>query len=296
MRNHNHLLGNVDGVDGMKTGYIHASGFNIVTDLHRDGRHLVIAVFGGRTARVRDARVINLIDGNIKLAAVKRTAPMVAEGWERAVAQAKPAPKQPESKVAAAPPPQAPAAAAASAPGSTAPIKPIPVKTVTVQQADTMHTASLAPLPSETRGLRPAPATANPPKITTVTTVHSEPPPFAAKPPAERRSALTAQVASAGANPPVPRAVAQELAVRPRGGWIIQVGAFDIEKDAKERLALAQSKAKAELSEASGFTEPVAKGDKTLYRARFAGLDKSQAETACKSLKRSEIPCMMLHD
>ena len=296
MRNHNHLLGRVDGVDGMKTGYIHASGFNIVTDLHRDGRHLVIAVFGGRTARVRDARVINLIDGNIKLAAVKRTAPMVAEGWERAVAQAKPAPKQPESKVAAAPPPQAPAAAAAPAPGSTAPIKPIPVKTVTVQQADTMHTASLAPLPSETRGLRPAPATANPPKITTVTTVHSEPPPFAAKPPAERPSALTAQVASAGANPPVPRAVAQELAVRPRGGWIIQVGAFDIEKDAKERLALAQSKAKAELSEASGFTEPVAKGDKTLYRARFAGLDKSQAETACKSLKRSEIPCMMLHD
>jgi D-alanyl-D-alanine carboxypeptidase len=59
---------------------------------------------------------------------------------------------------------------------------------------------------------------------------------------------------------------------------------------------MAQSKAKAELGDAAGFTEPVAKGDKTLYRARFAGLDKSQAETACKSLKRSEIPCMMLRN
>ena len=77
---------------------------------------------------------------------------------------------------------------------------------------------------------------------------------------------------------------------------MIQVGAFDVEKDAKERLTLAQSKAKAELGEASPFTEPVAKGAKTLYRARFAGLDKAQAETACKQLKRSEIPCMMLRN
>ena len=36
------------------------------------------------------------------------------------------------------------------------------------------------------------------------------------------------------------------------------------------------------------------KGDKPLYRARFAGLEKDQAENACKHLKRSEIPCMLL--
>ena len=41
----------VDGVDGMKTGYIHDSGFNIVISMHRNGRHLVAVVFGGRTAR-----------------------------------------------------------------------------------------------------------------------------------------------------------------------------------------------------------------------------------------------------
>ena len=34
------------------------------------------------------------------------------------------------------------------------------------------------------------------------------------------------------------------------------------------------------------------KGDKTLYRARFAGFDKEQAEAACKHLKRNDIDCM----
>jgi D-alanyl-D-alanine carboxypeptidase len=77
---------------------------------------------------------------------------------------------------------------------------------------------------------------------------------------------------------------------------MIQVGAFDDEDDAKQRLSAAQSKAKEQLGQADPFTEKVAKGDKALYRARFAGLDKGQAETACKNLKRSEIPCMMLRN
>ena len=80
MRNHNHLLGNVDGVDGIKTGYIHDSGFNIVTSVRRANRHIVAVVFGGRTAEARDARVRSLIDNNINIAAVKRTAPPIVEG------------------------------------------------------------------------------------------------------------------------------------------------------------------------------------------------------------------------
>jgi D-alanyl-D-alanine carboxypeptidase len=40
----------------------------------------------------------------------------------------------------------------------------------------------------------------------------------------------------------------------------------------------------------------VSKGSKSLYRARFAGLDKDSAEAACKHLKRSDIPCMMLRN
>ena len=41
-------------------------------------------------------------------------------------------------------------------------------------------------------------------------------------------------------------------------------------------------------------TERTEKGDKVFFRARFAGLEKNQAEAACKYLKRSAIPCMLL--
>jgi D-alanyl-D-alanine carboxypeptidase len=78
------------------------------------------------------------------------------------------------------------------------------------------------------------------------------------------------------------------------GGYMIQVGAFDSEGEAKSRLAAARSKATDVLGRAEPFTEKVAKGDKTMYRARFAGLDKEAAETACKHLRQGEIPCMLL--
>jgi len=291
MRNHNHLLGRIDGVDGMKTGYIHDSGFNIVTDVQRHGRHLVVVVFGGRSARVRDSHVVRLIDRHMREAALKRTAPKVAEVRQHG------GPAEHAGKVVAglahtprAVPPQ---------PGSTAPIKPVPVKTVAVQQPAVVHTASLAPLPSASRRFGPAQATANPAKITTVATVPRQPEAPEYDVPRERNDSAAAaknKVAAAGANAPVPRAAAQELAAKPHGGWMIQVGAFDVEKEAKERLTLAQAKAKAELSGASPFTDPVARGAKTLYRARFADLDKEQAETACKHLKRSDIPCMLLRN
>ncbi|MGN6468265.1 MAG: SPOR domain-containing protein [Rhizobiaceae bacterium] len=59
--NHNHLLGRIDGLDGIKTGYTRASGFNIVTSVKRDGRSIVAVVMGGRTARSRDAEAAELI-------------------------------------------------------------------------------------------------------------------------------------------------------------------------------------------------------------------------------------------
>ena len=77
--NHNHLLGTVDGVDGIKTGYISASGFNIVTSVHRDNRYLLAVVFGGSSAGSRDERMRELIHDHIAEASVQHTAPLVAE-------------------------------------------------------------------------------------------------------------------------------------------------------------------------------------------------------------------------
>ncbi len=286
MRNHNHLLGRVKGVDGIKTGFIRASGFNIVVDLNRNKHHLIAVVFGGRSARVRDARVRHLLDKYLRHASTTRTAPRVVEGWKS------------KKKLAHLPvrdPRDTGKAVATAQAGSTAPIRPNRVKTVTVRPA-TMRTASLTPLPLDAHMLLPA--TAPKSKLTTVKTVpRAKLPPnlpdqAPTQPAAQAAAHVTGglperKVASAATDIPLP-------AARAKGGYMIQVGAFDDEKEAKHRLVIAKTKAKDQLIKADPFTEKIAKGKKSLYRARFAGLDRNQAKSACKHLRRSDIPCLML--
>ena len=71
---HNHLLGRIDGVDGIKTGYTRASGFNLLTSVHRDGRSLLAVVMGGRSAAGRDRIMANLIADHIGEASTAHTA------------------------------------------------------------------------------------------------------------------------------------------------------------------------------------------------------------------------------
>lgn len=58
----NQLLGTVRGVDGMKTGYIRASGFNLVATANRGGKRLIVVVIGGSSKKARDAEVTALIE------------------------------------------------------------------------------------------------------------------------------------------------------------------------------------------------------------------------------------------
>lgn len=73
-RNHNRLLGRIGGVNGIKTGYIRSSGFNLVTNLEKNGRHLVAVVMGGRSGAARNAHMTNLIHRNLKKASRKNYA------------------------------------------------------------------------------------------------------------------------------------------------------------------------------------------------------------------------------
>lgn len=61
VRGHNDMLGRVRGVDGIKTGYIRASGFNIVTSYDADGRRIVVVVMGADSARERNAHAEALL-------------------------------------------------------------------------------------------------------------------------------------------------------------------------------------------------------------------------------------------
>ena len=62
IRNHNHVLARYEGADGIKTGFIAASGFNLVASAKRDGRRVVAVVFGGTSVVARDNRMIQLLD------------------------------------------------------------------------------------------------------------------------------------------------------------------------------------------------------------------------------------------
>lgn len=59
---HNRLVRNYAGADGLKTGFIRASGFNVATSAVRDGRRLVSVVMGGFTAASRDTHMADLLD------------------------------------------------------------------------------------------------------------------------------------------------------------------------------------------------------------------------------------------
>lgn len=342
IRGHNHLLGAVAGVDGIKTGFTRASGFNLITSVHRDGRFIVGVVLGGRSAFERDAHMRALIDANIRLASARRTAPVIAQvsgpkNAPQAVALVKPASRAVPRQIA--PPPAEPAPAATATAGTTVgssdPIRPVLVKTVPYRTV-TVRSASMQPMPvlvpvgqptqamvaqaqqaapqpspvvvPVQRSTEPAPrpvetqladAEAHAAPVETqaaqveaphYTLASREMTPVPAPPQSERAPAETAKTA------PDQEALAVQSTRHAHGGWVIQIGAYDGEQEARQHLSEARNKVHQALAAADPFTERVQKGDKSLYRARFAGFDKATAEAACRQLKRSDFACLALKD
>jgi D-alanyl-D-alanine carboxypeptidase len=387
---HNHLLGSVEGVDGIKTGYTRASGFNLVTNLRRGNRHLVGVVLGGRSGGSRDAIMRSLLAENLEKASNTRTVAAITErnsadaNADVAEDEAEDRPTQmvqvqgavqvasAANEPVAAPPvrttapvskPSVLAAAAAAVPqqtktdlktdpapftngviqsqsiaaipGSSEPMKPVKVKTVQIKagqvklasagsaqpttsitnsissgRADVPETSSAVVAKAETNKAETNKAETNKADV-----ARTEMPPqpanhgtgngvlgvLPASSVAAASPASSAPQTMANADP-APRALAQPEAVQQNGaikplaahsGWIIQVGALESESEARLRLDAARSQAHGLLSKADPFTEPVvAKGERKLFRARFAGLERDQAEAVCRTLKRSEISCI----
>jgi D-alanyl-D-alanine carboxypeptidase len=72
-RTHNTLLFRYQGLEGLKTGYIRASGFNLVAAARRGQKHVLVAYFGGRTAALRNAAVRAHLDAAFAKASDSRT-------------------------------------------------------------------------------------------------------------------------------------------------------------------------------------------------------------------------------
>lgn len=84
-RNHNRLLGRFAGTDGIKTGYVRASGYNIVVSIKRNQHRLIAVVFGGKSANKRDRHIKRLL---------QRTFRTLAENERIEVAERKAAAKK----------------------------------------------------------------------------------------------------------------------------------------------------------------------------------------------------------
>ncbi|ABD07098.1 Serine-type D-Ala-D-Ala carboxypeptidase [Rhodopseudomonas palustris HaA2] len=348
IRNHNRLLGNVEGVDGIKTGYTRASGFNLVTSMHRGNRFLVGVVLGGRSGGSRDAIMRNLLAENLEKGATRRT---VAAIVERSPSSTQVAEDMPDSRpsptvqvqgavqvasaapepieTVARPAPPAPITRAIATrpekpepgpfnsgtietkplsliPGSSEPMKPVRVKTVQVKSAP-IKLASAVAAPPVTNTIPPARreiAETSTAAITRAELVqqpanHGTGNGILGVLPASRVAPSNAQAMAAVEPTPAPTssAVQQNGAIKSvtHTGWIIQVGALESESEAKARLEAARDQARGMLGKADPFTETVvSKGDRKLYRARFAGLGRDEAEAVCRKLKRSDISCFTI--
>jgi len=118
--------------------------------------------------------------------------------------------------------------------------------------------------------------------------------------PASPAPQAMAYAAPAPQAPSQPQVIQQNGAIKPvvtHTGWIVQVGALETEGEAQQRIEAARSQARGLLAKADPFTEPVvAKDNRTLFRARFAGLERDQAEAVCKALRRSDISCITVRN
>ncbi|MBX4954512.1 D-alanyl-D-alanine carboxypeptidase family protein [Rhizobium lentis] len=82
LRGHNNLMYRYDGVDGIKTGYTDASGYNVVTSALKNGRRVVGVVMGEKTAGLRDDKMAGLLDRTLPSAstATASTVPLIQPG------------------------------------------------------------------------------------------------------------------------------------------------------------------------------------------------------------------------
>jgi len=268
---HNRVMLRYSGTDGIKTGFINASGFNVVSSTTRGGRPLIGVVMGGGSGQWRDDRMIALFNsayatiakrGNARSGVViAKNLPSV-NGKQVATPAPAPAPRVVSSvQVAPARPPAASAA-----------------KPVAVVQAPT-----------------PAPIVAAPPAAT-VAAAAAPSPVVIAPPPA------------APARPPVSTAQPQTLnqqmaALQARGQvqadagvadmWGIQVGAFS-SRELAERAALqAYQLAQNSLQGSRIAVLGTGSANAMVHRARLENISEQQAKKACETLISNNSPCFI---
>jgi D-alanyl-D-alanine carboxypeptidase len=322
--NHNRLLGK-NGIDGIKTGYINASGFNLLTAARAGGRHIVVVGFGFDKSGARDAKVAELVKKYMPKArsgSYLDVAMIPAPGRKGAtvmVASTEPVPVMPmpypgfrartevavSTAVDTTPDPLVVASIDAPTPVAR------PEELADLEAVDVVNALGQGsvsglheerPLDvigawlSETFSLGAAPAPLG-------QTAPSAPllPPVGIGDQGQPIDLMTSGATPAEAVAPVEQPMPETLAIAEtqhaapvRGGWIVQVGAAPTETGAHSLISDAASRLSA-LGSAQSYIERVEKNGQTFFRARFGGFGGRDAATdACNELKKVKMSCLAM--
>jgi D-alanyl-D-alanine carboxypeptidase (penicillin-binding protein 5/6) len=255
MRNTNGLLHTMPGVDGIKTGFTNASGFNLAASAVRDGRRLIAVVLGGASTATRNNHVQELLTAGFDV--VRRRAAGESSVQLASLLQ-----------------PQYRTTTQYAAVGST-------------EQGD--YTAIEPKLRSTTYAAGAFPITPAPVQTAAAPSRRR----VAAKPVAKQEDdddvLTTARAAVARAQKDQP-AREKKAEARAAGGWAVQVGAFRKPDDARERMNQVTRKWATHFRRTEGG---IAEGG-GYHRVRFEGFSAEEAKAACQALAAKREPCMAL--
>ena len=301
--NHNHLVAKMPGVDGLKTGFTNAAGFNLAASAVRNGRRLITVVLGGSSGAARDENVEELLNAGFNV--LNRR----AQGDRITLASVISEPDDQSGPIARAPVEEG----SADQPDLKVVVQP-QVRTLPVMAA----AATLSSKPAEPSDLTPraaelakvqpsaAPAAASPAKSEAMAEAKTLPcPPRRhghAKACAAHAGSAPTQVAKAELRPraaaPVKAAAKasekgpehKDEKLADKGGFMIQVGAYKNSTQAKDHL----DKVAGDFGHivGSAFAEVEKAGGN--YRVRFRGLNAKQAKAACHAMSAKGQQCMVM--
>jgi D-alanyl-D-alanine carboxypeptidase (penicillin-binding protein 5/6) len=256
--NHNGLLRKMPGVDGLKTGYTNAAGFNLAASAVRNGKRLIAVVLGGSSTAARDENVEDLLNGGFEVFAKR------AQGQKITLAST-----LHEAPDAAGGPIQRGSSEMGS--GDQAGLK--------------IVVGDNAPLPSALRATAVAERTA--PRGERAAPAKAQQQACAAP---ARRHGRHHRAATSCTRLRDTETASSGKGARTSGKYAIQVGSFTSMTEAKAHLAKMKTRYSAVLA-ASGQVE---KAGKNRFRARYAGMSQGEARTACRALSSRGEHCMVV--
>ncbi|MBU2325817.1 MAG: SPOR domain-containing protein [Alphaproteobacteria bacterium] len=270
--NHNRLLGQVRGVDGIKTGYTRAAGYNLATSAEADGRSIVAVVLGATSGARRNAQMTSLVNRYFPEASSSRGGGKLIAKNDTSMA-----PAQATASIGDAGVPNLP---------QTGPLPSVRYNGVAQAYAASPAVNAASAALETMRPTAPAASSRDAVPVPQPAPAYM-PNSGAAVEPAD----VTQSVAAASATPTEIDSVTT-ASTAPRSGWVVQIGTSPDKDLAMDLLRTAQDKGGKVLRSATPFTVAYGDGAKQIYRARFGGFDdQKDAVNACNALKKKGIGC-----